>query len=66
MLSCLQNPNAVQLYIVPNLLRDGVIASFVRDLAQAVATVRRQSRKIFDALTENISQEQQHQARTPA
>ena len=55
MLSCLQNPNAVQLYIVPNLLRDGVIAGFVRDLAQAVATVRRQSRKIFDALTENIS-----------
>ena len=55
MLSCLQNPNAVQLYIVPNLLRDGVIASFVRDLAQAVATVRRQSWEIFDALTENIS-----------
>ena len=54
MLSCLQNPNAVQLYIVPNLLRDGVIASFVRDLAQAVATVRPQSRKIFDSLTENI------------
>ena len=54
MLSCLQNPNAVQLYIVPNLLRDGVIASFVRDLAQAVATVRPHSRKIFD-LTENIS-----------
>ena len=42
-------------YIVPNLLRDGVIASFVRDLAQAVATVRPQSRKIFDTLTENIS-----------
>ena len=55
MLSCLQNPNAVQLYIVPNLLRDGVIASFVRDLAQAVATVRPQSRKIFDSLTENVS-----------
>ena len=55
MLSCLQNPNAVQLYIVPNLLRDGVIANFVRDLAQAVATVRPQSRKIFDSLTENIS-----------
>ena len=55
MLSCLQNPNAVQLYIVPNLLRDGVIASFVRDLAQAVATVRPQSRQIFDSLTENIS-----------
>ena len=32
MISCIQNPNACQLYIVPNLVRDGVIDSFLADL----------------------------------
>ena len=32
MISCIQNPNACQLYIVPNLVRDGVIESFLTDL----------------------------------
>ena len=39
MLSCLQNPNAVQLYVVPNLLRPGIIDSFVEDLDKSVALV---------------------------
>ena len=39
MLSCLQNPNAVQLYVVPNLLRPGIIDSFVEDLEKSVALV---------------------------
>ena len=39
MLSCLQNPNAVQLYVVPNLLREGIIESFVEDLEKAVKSV---------------------------
>ena len=32
MISCIQNPNACQLYIVPNLVRPGVIESFLDDL----------------------------------
>ena len=32
MISCIQNPNACQLYVVPNLVRDGVIESFLTDL----------------------------------
>ena len=32
MISCIQNPNACQLYIVPNLVRPGVIESFLGDL----------------------------------
>ena len=32
MISCIQNPNACQLYIVPNLVRPGVIESFLEDL----------------------------------
>ena len=32
MISCIQNPNACQLYIVPNLVREGVIESFLKDL----------------------------------
>ena len=39
MLSCIQNPNAVQLYVVPNLLRPGIIDSFVEDLEKSVAMV---------------------------
>ena len=39
MLSCIQNPNAVQLYVVPNLLRPGIIDSFVEDLEKCVAEV---------------------------
>ena len=39
MLSCIQNPNAVQLYVVPNLLRPGIIDSFVEDLEKSVALV---------------------------
>ena len=40
MLSCLQNPNAVQLYVVPNLLRDGLIDTFIQDLEKSTATVK--------------------------
>ena len=36
MISCIQNPNACQLYIVPNLVRDGVIESFLADLEISV------------------------------
>ena len=36
MISCIQNPNACQLYIVPNLVRDGVIQSFLEDLETSV------------------------------
>jgi len=39
MLSCIQNPNAVQLYVVPNLLREGVIEQFVSDLRTSAATI---------------------------
>ena len=39
MLSCIQNPNAVQLYVVPNLLRPGIIDSFVKDLRTSVTMV---------------------------
>jgi len=40
MLSCLQNPNAVQLYVVPNLLREGLIDTFIQDLEKSTATVK--------------------------
>ena len=40
MISCIQNPNACQLYIVPNLVRDGVIESFLADLETSVERVR--------------------------
>ena len=40
MISCIQNPNACQLYIVPNLVRDGVIESFLADLETSVEQVR--------------------------
>ena len=40
MLSCIQNPNAVQLYVVPNLLREGIIDNFIRDLEICAAAVR--------------------------
>ena len=36
MISCIQNPNACQLYIVPNLVRDGVIQSLLADLETSV------------------------------
>ena len=39
MLSCIQNPNAVQLYVVPNLLREGVIQDYIKDLRSSVAKV---------------------------
>ena len=38
MISCIQNPNACQLYIVPNLVR--VIESFLADLETSVERVR--------------------------
>ena len=40
MISCIQNPNACQLYIVPNLVRDGVIESFLADLETSVERAR--------------------------
>ena len=41
MISCIQNPNACQLYIVPNLVRDDdVIESFLADLETSVERVR--------------------------
>ena len=36
MISCIQNPNACQLYVVPNLVRDGVMDSFLADLETSV------------------------------
>ena len=38
MISCIQNPNACQLYIVPNLVREGVIESFLADLSVSVSS----------------------------